>query len=330
MRRIELARDCASDLESLMNDLILLFPDHCPALIGENNSSWLFELRWPHELPWYIDENIEVMARRCFQLDLASIAEYYREDNWDGCSVILSMSHSWALLNSFVNVAGESQFTHIVHVDAHEDLMPCLVSYAPEGGVFCDSLDGCCCLDLTSKPSLIRAVKEGTVNKGSFLTALALLIPSLEISHVLTGSEQDYWLRAAQLNFLLGSKKCQQSELIWEAEQAPGLPRLMQRPRIAALSVPSDAKVWLDIDLDYFCNRYDGDSDRAIMEGDEKEKMVLLGRLEELLHDLQNSPWRRQVKKVSIALSPGFFPSEYWHLTLPILLSGLRESIGSL
>ena len=71
--------------------------------------------------------------------------------------------------------------------------------------------------------------------------------------------------------------------------------------------------ILLHIDMDYFNNRYDGDSDWL----DRRRKLdpslaSVLDKVDALADALHGARLASRLEDVVIAYSPGFFPSEYW------------------
>jgi hypothetical protein len=85
--------------------------------------------------------------------------------------------------------------------------------------------------------------------------------------------------------------------------------------------------VWLDVDLDVFCNRYDGDSDRATFEGNHAEQAFMQQRIETFLDQLASATWIDKIEAVSVAISPGFFPAQYWEYAIPAVCNGIERII---
>ena len=79
----------------------------------------------------------------------------------------------------------------------------------------------------------------------------------------------------------------------------------------------SDDAVLLHVDMDYFNNRYDGDSDRA--NGNYKYDPPLddvISRIDSLFSVMEESGITQRICDCSISLSPGFFPAEFWEPSL--------------
>lgn len=86
--------------------------------------------------------------------------------------------------------------------------------------------------------------------------------------------------------------------------------------------------MWLDVDLHAFCNRFDGDSDRRDRPGSRAETSTLHRRIASFFGELNAASWRDQIEAVSVAASPGFFPSEYWETVIPAVCEGFDEALG--
>jgi len=84
-------------------------------------------------------------------------------------------------------------------------------------------------------------------------------------------------------------------------------------------NLPEDSVLLLHVDCDYFNNRYDGDSDwqnhAKIHDPPEKQ---MQGNIDEFCDTLRTLDGR--INDVTIALSPGFFPAEYWKGTVDAIL----------
>jgi hypothetical protein len=187
-------------------------------------------------------------------------------------------------------------------------------------------------VDLSDVYSVTSAIDRGVISKGSFLAAYILGTPPACAIHVLDqGLKLDYDIVVDSLNHTIGSLTFASSapSLIpskdsnrptgWRWQELPFLP----------LNLNNCRSVWLDVDLDAFCNRYDGDSDRAALLGTESERAMLLQGMDAFLDRLSKASWRSQINAVSIAASPGFFPSEYWDEAIPKITDGLTNLLSA-
>jgi hypothetical protein len=109
-------------------------------------------------------------------------------------------------------------------------------------------------------------------------------------------------------------------------------PRVLARPSAPLGLGPEqlhirriDALLRSNIDLDYFWNRYDADSDKLGMRAAPGEHEEVMERVERFLAELSRAPWIPEIEAVSIAVSPGFFPTDHWSTVIPALRGGIRS-----
>lgn len=309
----------ASDVNSAMDRLFEVFPDKYPRLARDEIDAWRFALEWPEEPAWFVDPNLAKAAREMFGLSLPQLIQYVEYVDCGAIPFVLSMFHSRAL---FAPAASpDVVFDTIVHVDAHDDLMPALV--APHGKVIVDSVTRQK-FDPSDNKSVSHAIDSGAISKGSFLTAYILSHPRGQIIHVdpaLSASEA-WCLALREETRSIGGNIYKLTGIKYCKDSASGVWRLNEVPRIPA-ELPEARLIWLDIDLDAFCNRYDGDSDRTALTGSDEERHDLEHRIDTFLADVEASEWRANVAAISVAASPGFFPSEYWDYAIPRIRDGL-------
>jgi hypothetical protein len=91
-------------------------------------------------------------------------------------------------------------------------------------------------------------------------------------------------------------------------------------------AVPEGHHVLLHIDMDYFNNRYDGDSDWMSHDRiHDPSPGEIRGLIDDMLHALHASLGMEQLDDIFIGISPGFFPADLWASSLECLLDGLKE-----
>jgi hypothetical protein len=102
-------------------------------------------------------------------------------------------------------------------------------------------------------------------------------------------------------------------------------------------SVTADPQRWLaglpvgplllHVDFDYFCNRFDGDSD---WEGrptrNPADRAEVLRRIDALAEAIAGAAIAPRIASVCGALSPGFFPAEFWGESVERLARGLSRA----
>jgi len=86
--------------------------------------------------------------------------------------------------------------------------------------------------------------------------------------------------------------------------------------------------IWLDIDLDYFCNRFNRNSDWKEIKYFDKTLDELKLDIEIFLENIINWDWVKKVKVLTVASSPGFFPIEYMDYIETNLIIELQKVMG--
>jgi|GEM_PF-2095131 len=319
----------ARDLNGAMDQIFELFPDQYPVLLSEDAMHWTIGRTWPADASWYVDPNIESNATHVFGCNLRALAEYCLNGVVAGIPVLITMFHSRALMVPALArlMNGVLSLGTIIHVDDHADSMPALLSVQPIG--LFESTTGVQ-LDLDSIESAAHAIDEGVVNIGNFLTAYMLGKPPGRYIHVKRDLDAEKMLLVPTTRHVhLGAQKLELTALErgspsdsarWTCETVSQLP----------MDVPSDdGAIWLDIDMDGFCNRYDGDSNNRAVQGTELERLTTRRRIDDFIFLLRRASWLERIGAVSIAASPGFFPSDLWEEMIPLVRRGVAAALVS-
>jgi hypothetical protein len=200
----------------------------------------------------------------------------------------------------------------VLHVDDHYDLAAPRVIV--EEGEFLDAITGSK-IDFAEPESVRAGILSGALGMGSFLTCFLHAIDPLSVRHLRqpprTTATSRYEIRR---------------ETVADTLLRPGAPRptVELSPTLTGRYVETsnvngwlnsigDGPILLHIDMDYFNNRYDGDSDWA-----ERTKVLnpslddQLRKIDELTGALARSGIGPRIANVAIAYSPGFYPAEYW------------------
>jgi hypothetical protein len=96
-----------------------------------------------------------------------------------------------------------------------------------------------------------------------------------------------------------------------------------------ATGIAEDLPILLHIDLDYFNNRYDCDTDwreRASLH--DPDQAVVLTMVDEVFDALEATQTLDRIEDTAIAVSPGFFPSELWAPTIERISERLAAGSG--
>jgi hypothetical protein len=324
---IRFPKTCAADANRAMDQLFAVFTDQYPALVAEDATHWTFARSWPSDPSWYVDPHIEHNARVVYGCDLSALATYSSVDVVAGAPIVFTMFHSRALLAPALahELHGLPHVNTIIHVDDHADLMPALVSVRP--GMLLESISQRR-IDLDCRGSIERAIEEGALNIGSFLTAYMLGKPPGRYIHVKRGIPSTVTPVVPRAHLVpLADYEVESTAIEPATEAVYDAWVLEETPRLPLALRNDSGTVWLDVDMDGFCNRYDGDSNRANRPATDRERSMTHLHIEQFLSDLRAASWTRRIVAVSIAASPGFFPSDLWEEMIPLVRRGIEGVI---
>lgn len=249
---------------------------------------------------------------------------------WRDGRIMTSLFDTWTLLSWsewLARVSLESAANVVVlHVDDHRDMGSPRLLLRNE--VLFDAITGAN-VRLDEPASVSRAIESGAIGMGSFMTPFVRELPHALVRHLCQGPKMH-----ADVNrrVVVG---CIKDTLLH-----PGADRLAIALESCSANCEgtyfgtSNVRSWIrdiegrpalvHIDMDYFNNRYDGDSDWRLREprlDPDLDQMFL--KVDELVGALADS--KALIEDVTIAYSPGFFPAEYWQPLDHRLRAGLAR-----
>lgn len=277
---------------------------------------WDLTLGWPNDAARHVDPKLaDGLAWWDGHLERSDMALSMRRSG----RILSTLYDSWTLHSWsewLERVGPQAEPIVVLHVDDHRDIGTPRVFVQSAG---CrDPLTGQL-VDLAQPDSVASAIRSGAIGMGSFLTPFLHAFPTTEVRHLcqppkavdtrdfrfeLT-EEQDTLLDPCALRPAV--------ELVPVArETGPG--RYRVTPDLGDwLKGIGPGPILLHIDMDYFNNRYDGDSDWL----DRRRKLdppvaSVLEKIDALADALEGAGLASRLEDVVIAYSPGFFPGEYW------------------
>ena len=280
------------------------------------------------------DPDAREMLPRIFGLGALPARRYHASLPTLTVPALLSLDHCWALWlwSRYLPLIRSRDGTPLlIHFDAHDDLSsPPLTVGADGEGLSAPTRD--LDVDLRSPDTVARAVERGFIGIGSFIAPLLHCLAACDIVHIVRA---DGLSRSVVRESLLMTRQLVSGPLgaqprlgITRTDSATSSPysyTLTNDIRYLAELGPH-GPVLLDIDLDYFSNAFD---DRAAPDHSERpttgidEILTEIGRMKNsFVHDRL---WT-QIVCVSIAVSPGFFPTRH----LPETLANLVAALGML
>jgi hypothetical protein len=265
--------------------------------IEEQQSLVTLLLREDHGIS--TDRSAVSTVARLFQTDSSAISQIRALHHANGRTIMFSLVHSWALVGASYHAWRTGRIPRqVVHVDDHTDFGACIMddSSTPPTG------RGGVPYILEEPATIIENLFRGSFNKGSYLTAFLALTD-------VRGVQQVCWSNKRTGTFVFPSKI---SDHVFCAKYAD----TGATPFRAGVCVEpwedADDPVWLDIDLDAFCNRFNGDSDRRDLRANVSERQQFNQRIEETVELIRRHESLKNAELVTIAASPGFCPSGYW------------------
>jgi hypothetical protein len=310
------------------------FADRVPHSTRDANGDWSITIDTAPAAEFYIDPHLD-QGLRWWGCSVADIPFAYRRTG----KAMLSLSDAWALLSvsQWLSRQQESP-THItlIHIDDHDDLM--CPRLALHDGQFTDLITGQS-MRVHEPPSVADAIRSGAVGMGSFLAPLLHTLPSTDIRHL---CDTTYARTRAGRYWLM--RDTDEDEIL-----APGTRRPSVRivPIVDPSHVPDQVAgkyqagddetrlfagiepgpVLLHIDLDFFNNRFNGDSDWTSHDHrHDPTADQVLQRVERVVAAL--TPLRHRIVDVEVGISPGFFPAELWAPVCDALISRLAVHSG--
>jgi hypothetical protein len=298
------------------------------ATATEMSEGWSLTLSRPAEADCYVDprlaEGLRWWAETYHEVDVAAIPfARFRAPGFQ-----LSLNDSWTIYSWSRWLAGlqghdalPSAVT-LLHLDDHDDLMTPRIIIA--GSTWRDAITGNA-FDLRQPDSVESAVRSGAVGIGSFMAPLLHALPSVHVRHLCateyaarrTGPHTIYPVTFKDNLLASGAPR---PALKLERADAPAP---AGQTHSHQYSVTDDTAEWLEgipdgpvlihIDMDYFNNRFDGDSDRV--DNDPKYEQPLpqiLERIDQVFGAIEQQGISERVVDMAVGISPGFFPAEFW------------------
>jgi hypothetical protein len=294
----------------------------------EGTDDWELRLFWPSDRERHVDPALDVgLAWWNEGVERETMAFARRREG----PIMRALYDTWTLhswsqwLARRAMRAGDAPI--ILHVDDHRDLAPPRLYRDATG--FRDAISGER-LDLSQPDAVERAILSGALGMGSFLTPFLHAFPQSQVRHL---CQPPKVRQTADFRIVLETRP---DDLLDAGAPRPAV-KLASDPGSrgpgtyrATCHVESwleglgDAPILLHIDMDYFNNRYDGDTDwTSRSEILDPPLSDVLDKVDEMLEALRRSDLATRIEDVVIAFSPGFFPAEFWEPADARIAAGL-------
>lgn len=217
----------------------------------------------------------------------------------------------------------------ILHVDDHRDLGTPRLFIDDRGWL--DAISGQRC-DFRDPESVQSAIESGAIGMGSFLTPFLHTVPNSEVRHLcqppkVQNSRRHRIRLTAETDTLLDPARTRPAIRLESDALASGPGTyLVTADTQEWLRDLSDQPILLHIDMDYFNNRYDGDSDWAMRSPTlDPPQEEIHAKIMEMTAHLRATGALDRIEDIVIAYSPGFFPAEHWAMADRELTGGLQR-----
>ncbi|MBU1346799.1 MAG: hypothetical protein KKA16_07590 [Alphaproteobacteria bacterium] len=281
-----------------------------------DGADWKLTLSWPDGDDRHVDPRLGEGLRWWGQgVERRDMALAHRRQG----RITSALYDTWTLHSWSEWLAGRemTEDVLILHVDDHRDLGSPRLFVDPTGG-WRDPISNEPCV-LTNPSSVRAAIESGALGMGSFLTPFLHRFPRAEVRHLCQPPKavrtMDYEIRPTFApDDLLELGRLRPAIDLVEAEPSPGAGRYRVTPSVEAwLADVRPGPVILHIDMDYFNNRFDGDSDWSVRPNAFDPTLPrILEKIDEMTDALARTGVGVRIEDVVIAYSPGFFPAEFW------------------
>lgn len=347
MTNLTVSRHLLPEAEDERNAFLKKYFCELPAHATADGKTWRINLVCPDHAEFYIDpqlsQGIEWWSQNFGKIDVSEIPyALHRAKGWQ-----LSLNDSWTIYSwsrwlKDASVAFDiNDRITVLHLDDHDDLMTPRV-LVEEQNQFRDLISGAE-IDLCRPETVEAAVKTGAIGIGSFMAPLLHRFSRVEVRHLCSTEYRD-----ARKGPHTVSPIGVEDELLSPGSTRPGLclqksgnsGDVMNSRGAHPYLVTDDLDVWLKevppgpvllhIDMDYFNNRFNGDSD-WVDEGPKYDPPLnqVLSRINSVFQSLEDTGIAKRVTDFAVALSPGFFPAELWSPSIAKIESHVNRLLNA-
>lgn len=294
------------------------------------DGGWRLMLAWPGGAERHVDPHLQVgLSWWGDNVTLPTMVEARRRtgrivsvlyDTWT--------LHSWSECLQASKITADEHLL-ILHVDDHRDLAsPRLFE---DNGLWRDAISGLPC-DLDRPQTVRAAIETGALGMGSFLTPILHRVPLAEVRHLCqppkVNSTKDFTIELVRKpDELLDLGRMRPAVTLSPTQMAPGPGHYRLTPDVNdwLFDLP-DRPIVLHIDMDYFNNRYDGDTDWKSRPASLDPPIdQILSKIDEVAAALRRPGLAARLVDIVVAYSPGFFPAEHWAVAAERLIPQLER-----
>jgi hypothetical protein len=289
------------------------------------DDTWSIDLHFPDSYEHYIDPRLmEGLFWWQSSLKVSEIPFAFRKD----CGFQLYLNDSWTLftwsqwLSTYINQIGLPTEIVVLHIDDHDDLMSPKIWKRNSGLI--DAITGNT-INIIEPDSIHNAISSGAIGIGNFIVPLLHSIQRVQIRHLCATSHNVVMKGHYSLSPILVADTLLDpinKRIAIKREACPSFSSEIETKSIYTITaelnewlqdLPANVPVLLHIDMDYFNDRYNGDSDWELHPNPYDPSQEQIIRSIDLIFDtLYQKKVIDKICSVDVALSPGFFPAEFW------------------
>lgn len=244
------------------------------------------------------------------------------EDQW--------VPYSWSLY--FQQLKSIPKELILLHIDDHQDMMSPRVGYRCDGR-FVDYITRDS-FSLLEPEKVKGAILSGAIGKGSILTPLIWSVDKIHVRHL---SYRPYPYKAYHINTLETSDNVisKLNNRISVHNHPVGLPQLQDRSNYFVTNdieewienLPESVPVLLHFDMDYFNNRFDGNSNwrTEMTRTHDPSFEAQQERIKQVISNIVKKGILSRVQNITVGFSASFFPGEFWEPAIHTLFKELDK-----
>jgi len=278
-------------------------------------------LQNPDEKDYYIDPDLSVGLN--WWSKGISVAEIPNSRK-NKLGYTLSLNDNWTLnswsqwLFTKIKEGYKPEEIILLHIDDHLDCMSPLL-FQDNNKHYLDPISKAA-ISLEDPTSIELAIKSGSITIGSFMPVFLHYFSKVEFRHLMPLHRQERAYkegpiaRTFEKDTFLDVSRLRPSIAFEHPDKESGLyyhPFTKVDDFINDLS--GNSPIFLHVDMDYFNNRFDGDSDwleHSVIHNPSSQDV--LNSIEKIFKTLLTKIPFKQLENITIALSPGFFPADLW------------------
>ena len=327
---LTVSRNLLSETANERNPFLKKYFCELAATATAADGGWSIRLFRPDDADFYIDpdlgQGLQWWSSNFGKTEIAEIPlALHRAKGWQ-----LSLNDSWTLyswskwLQDSVKAIETPECITVLHLDDHDDLMTPRILIDNSTG-FRDLITGAA-INLRQPKTVASAVTSGAIGIGSFMAPFLNRLPNVHVRHLCSTEYtterkgphavspvqvQDELLAPDSMRPGLRLQKLAEAADVAETPEAH--PYLVTDDLVAWLKELPSGPVLVHVDMDYFNNRFNGDSD-WVDEGPKYDPPLqqVLARIDGVFQSLENAGVAERVEDFAVALSPGFFPADLW------------------